>query len=63
MDFLYVHLVHVDTITHGFFSCLSVTEESQKLKNGFQNFVKFSSAVFETNLVEMQIWWRSFYSG
>ena len=38
IDFLYIHLVHINTITYGFFSCLSVTEESQKL--GISKFCK-----------------------
>ena len=38
IDFLYIHLVHINTITYGFFSCLSMTEESQKL--GISKFCK-----------------------
>ena len=38
IDFLYIHLAHINTIMYGFFSCLSVTEESQEL--GISKFCK-----------------------
>ena len=56
INFLYIHLVHINTITYDFFSCLSVTEESQKL--GISKFCKILLMIFSKNLMEMQ----SFYS-